>query len=193
MNYLFLTPALLFSVNLFLIPMAYLVVLGFQGLSHSIFQDPYLLYVIWFTYWQALLSASLSLAFGLLIAFLIREWEVFGGRLLWKFGLLCSSLPPIIVALGILGAWTNKTNVFGWKGLLLGHVFLNVAIPLRLIGNALSERERNSELTALSLGYSRWSVFCKITLRSVRQSIASSWILAFLYSSTSLFIVLFLG
>jgi thiamine transport system permease protein len=193
MSYFFLGPALVFLGFLFLVPMVNLLLLGFQGFNHSIFQDTYLVYVIQFTYWQAFVSASLSVLVGFLFAFLIKEWNVFGGKILWKCGLLCSSLPSIIVALGILGSWGKQTALFGWKGLLLGHVFLNFAIPLRLIGNALSDRERTSELTAQSLGMSRWGVFCNITISSIRPSLVSSWILAFLYSSTSLFIVLFLG
>jgi len=192
-SYLFFVPTFLFLGFFFLIPLGNLLVLGFQGFSESIFQDPYLIYVIQFTYGQAFLSALFSVLLGFFFAFLIKEWKIFGGKVLWRFGLLCSSLPSIIVALGILGSWGKQTTVFGWKGLLLGHVFLNFAIPLRLIGNALTDRERTSELTALSLGMSRWRVFWKITLSSLQPSVVSSWILAFLYSSTSLFIVLFLG
>lgn len=193
MSFFFLGPAILFFSFLFLLPMVHLLLLGVQGLSQSIFQDPYLVYVIQFTYGQAFLSASLSVLLGFVFAFLIKEWKIFGGKILWRFGLLCSSLPSIIVALGILGSWGKQATIFGWKGLLLGHVFLNFAIPLRLIGNALSDREQTSELTAQSLGMSRSRVFWKITLTSIRPSLVSSWILAFLYSSTSLFIVLFLG
>lgn len=193
MNFLLLAPAVFFLANLFFIPLAYLVFLGVQGFSTSIFQDDYLLYVIQFTYWQAFLSALLSVGLGFVFAFLIKEWTVFGGRLLWQFGLLCSSLPSIIVALGILGSLNEKIVVFGWRGILWGHVFLNVAIPLRLIGNALTERERTSELAAQALGCPRWVLFWRFTFYSIRGSVISSWLLTFLYSSTSLFVVLFLG
>lgn len=193
MNYLLISPLLLFFLTLFFAPLANLIFLGIQASSESIFQDAYLLYVIRFTYWQAFVCASASVLFGFFFAFIIKEWAIYGGRLVWRFCLLCASLPSIIVALGILGAWNKHIVVFGWKGLLLGHVFMNVAIPIRLIGNALEDRERTSELTAQSLGCSSWRVFWKITFVAIKQSVVSSWILAFLYSSTSLFIVLFLG
>ncbi|NBX77178.1 MAG: hypothetical protein EBQ92_11535, partial [Proteobacteria bacterium] len=104
MSFFFLGPAILFFSFLFLLPMVHLLLLGVQGLSQSIFQDPYLVYVIQFTYGQAFLSASLSVLLGFVFAFLIKEWKIFGGKILWRFGLLCSSLPSIIVALGILGS-----------------------------------------------------------------------------------------
>lgn len=193
MNSLLLLPSFIFFLCLFFVPVGFLFVMGIRDLSASVFQDAYLLYVVRFTYWQAMISASLSVVLGLFSAVLVKEWKIWGGKTLWKFSLLCSSLPPIIVALGILGSWGNQVNIFGWKGILLGHVFLNVAIPFRLIGNSLSEREYSSEATAQSLGLSRWGIFWKITFVSIRASIVSSWILAFLYSSTSLFIVMFLG
>ena len=193
MSRLLFFPNLVFLVTLFFFPIAFLFSVGIHEFSNSIFQDAYLLYVLRFTYWQALISASLSVLLGMFFAFLIKEWRVFGGAVLWRFSLLCSSLPSIIVALGILGSWGLQLNVFGWTGILLGNMFMNVAIPLRLIGTALTDRERSSELTAQSLGLSKFGVFRKITWLAIRSSVFSSWILTFLYSSTSLFIVMFLG
>ncbi|NDD05697.1 MAG: ABC transporter permease subunit, partial [Proteobacteria bacterium] len=203
MSLIFYLPiCLIFSMG-FLFPVVSLFVSGFKGFNLAFFSDPFFEHVVTFTYGQALVSSLLSVFLGLVVAFLIQEWKVVGGRFLWRFCLLCSSLPSIIVALGILGAWGpgsilgrivfDQRTVFGWPGLLLGHVFLNFSIPMRLIGNALRERNRTSELTALSIGMNRWSVFWKITLPEVRTSVLSSWILTFLFCSTSLFIVLFLG
>lgn len=203
MNWLLSIPGFLLLTLGFFVPLSYLFSLAVQGFSDSVFRDPFLLHVIQFTYFQALISSILSVGFGFLNAWMIKEWRVAGGKWLWKICLLCSSLPAIIVSLGILGTWgpgewgsrilTGTRGVFGWSGILLGHVFLNFAIPLRLIGNALRERDRSSEMTALSLGMSRLSIFWKVTFPKIQSSILSSLILAFLYSSTSLFIVLFLG
>jgi len=104
-------------------------------------------------------------------------------------------LPPMIVALAILGAagLVFQRPVFGWTGLLWGHVFLNFAIPLRLIGLSLADRNKAAELTALSLGLTRLQIFVKCTWREIRVSAGASWLLAFFYSSSSLFIVLVLG
>ena len=183
-------PATLFLVLLFFLPVFYLFYQGFSHFQLSIFEDPFLLRVLWFTYWQAAVSASLSLLLGFVSAFLIREWNIWGSQWLWRLGLMFSSLPALVVALGLIGAWGS---VFGWTGVLLGHVFLNSAIPMRIIGSALKHRNQVAEMTATSLGMSRFHTFCSVTMRSIKSSIAASWLLSFLYCSTSLFVVLFLG
>lgn len=203
MNWFFWAPSVLFVGIFLVIPLSHLFILGFQNISSSIFEDPLLLRVVSFTYLQALLSSLLCLLFGGLTAFAIKEWRIPGRNLLWKFSLICSSLPPLIIALGVLGVWGpgaplarllfENTTIFGWSGILLGHLFLNFAIPLRWIGLALKERDLEGEYTALSLGMKRFEVFRKITWLEIRTSIFSSWVLVFLYCSTSLFVVLFLG
>jgi thiamine transport system permease protein len=203
MNWILSFPAFFILIMGFVAPLMFLFALGLRDFSDSVLRDPFLLYVIQFTYFQALVSSVLSVGFGFFTAWMIKEWRVRGGSWLWKICLLCSSLPAIIVALGILGTWgpgglgsgilSGTRGVFGWTGIILGHVFLNFAIPLRLIGNALRERDRSAEMTALSLGMSRLAIFGQITLPKIKPSIVCSFILAFLFSSTSLFIVLFLG
>lgn len=186
-------PALFLLGVGFLGPLIGLMVLGASKPGDPILKNEYLLYVIQFTVWQAFLSATLSLVVGFLGAFFVEELKIRGGKILWQFCLLCSALPPLIVALGILGSWGRIIMPFGWLGILMGHVFLNFPIPMRLIGIALRERDRQSEIMALSLGASRLQVFFKVTFPSIRASCISSWILAFIYSSTSLFIIMFLG
>lgn len=177
----------------FLVPLFGLFWSGVFLSNTLIITDAYLRYVIQFTYWQAFLSASFSLVLGFLGAFLVEEIKIRGGKILFRFCLLCSALPALIVSLGILGSWGRMLSPFGWIGILLGHVFLNFSIPMRLIGMSLRERDRQSEILALSLGAKRHQVFLRITLAAILPSLVSSWILAFLYSSTSLFIVMFLG
>lgn len=186
-------PALVLLALGFVGPLAVLLFKGALRAEGHIFQNEYLVYVIQFTYWQAFLSATLSLALGFIGAFLIEELKIAGGKILWKFSLLCGALPPLIVSLGILGSWGQVIVPFGWLGILMGHIFLNFPIPMRLIGMSLRERDRQSEIMALSLGASRYQVFRKVTLPSICPSLISSWLLAFIYSSTSLFIVMFLG
>lgn len=186
-------PALVLLALGFLGPLAALLFKGALRAEEHIFQNEYLVYVIQFTYWQAFLSSTFSLAVGFIGAFLVEELKISGGKLLWKFSLLCGALPPLIVALGILGSWGQVLVPFGWLGILMGHIFLNFPIPMRLIGMSLRERDRQSEIMALSLGASRYQVFRKVTFPSIRPSLISSWLLAFIYCSTSLFIVMFLG
>ena len=185
-------PLLLFLGGFFFLPLLALLPLGIEAISDSILSDPFIWHVIQFTYFQAFLSATASVLVGFGLALLITEWKVPGSRMVWKLSLLCSAMPPMVVALGILGA-AEPNGVFGWKGILWGHVFLNFAIPLRLIGTSLSERNKSAELTALSLGMPRLQTFFHCTWLEIRTSVASSWLLTFLYSASSLFVVLFLG
>jgi len=192
MNWILTLPILVFMVSFFVLPIGNLFLLSSSVVTENIFQDPYFNHVLRFTYLQAAYSAFLSVGFGFVAAFLIKEWRIFGGNLLWSLGLLFSSLPSIVVALGLLGSWGPSIG-FGWTGILIGHLFLNFGIPMRLIGVALQDRNRTPELLANSLGMNKRRVFFKITLPQLKSSLMASWILSFLYSSTSLFIVMFLG
>lgn len=185
-------PLFLFLGSFFFLPLIALIPEGIGAISNWIFLEPFTLHVLKFTYFQAVLSACASVLVGFFLAFLIVEWRVPGSKSVWRLSLLCSALPPMIVALGILGA-SRPESVFGWQGILWGHVLLNFAIPLRLIGTSLLERNKAAELTALSLGMSRIQAFVSCTWPEIRMSFASSWLLTFLYSASSLFIVLFLG
>jgi len=178
------------GVGLFF-PILYLLAAGFTSLPQSeIFSDSYFLSVVRLTYVQAAVSALLSGIVGTAAALFYSENRFWGRTLFWRVSLVCFSLPSVLVVLAMLGFWGPR---YGWFLVLAAHVFFNFPIFLRSCGTALEKMDRTEEKVALSLGASRWRCFWSITARKLWPLWRSSFVLAFLYCSSSLLIVLLLG
>jgi len=169
-------------------------VLLWQGLtqlpSSSVFSDPFWWSVLRLTYLQAFLSALLSGTFGTALAVVYSENRFAGRKIIWRLSLVCFSLPSVLVALAMLGFWGPR---YGWFLVLAAHTFFNFPIFLRSCGTALERWDRTEEKVALSLGASRWRCFWSVTARKLWPLWKSSFLLAFLYCSSSMLLILLLG
>jgi thiamine transport system permease protein len=190
-------------VVLFVLPVGALVFAALSSEAGDTPWDPaFLRHVVSFTYLQAFVSALLSGLVGTGAALVYSEARFPGRKVLWRLSLLPFALPTLLVALALLGLWGQAGwlgrffpagAVYGWPGLLLGHVFLNFPLFLKGVGTALGDTEREPERAALSLGASRWRCFFTITLRRLLPEIRTAFVLSFLYCSSSFLVVLLLG
>jgi len=172
-------------------PVLFLLATGFASLPKSeLFGDSYFFSVIRLTYVQAAVSALLSGILGTAAALFYSENRFWGRALFWRVSLVCFSLPSVLVALAMLGFWGPR---YGWFLVLAAHVFFNFPIFLQSCGTALERMDRTEEKVALSLGAGRWRCFWSITARKLWPLWRTSYVLAFLYCSSSLLIVLLLG
>ncbi len=195
--------ALVGFVAVFVVPVASLVI-GALGTppGEAPWSQGFFLHILGFTYGQALVSAVLSGLVGIGAALVYSEMRFPGRETLWRLSLLPFALPVLLVALGLLGIWGQSGwlgrflppgLLYGWPGILLGHVFLNFPLYLKAVGTALGETEREPERAALSLGASRVHCFFTITLRRILPEIRTAFVLSFLYCASSFLIVLLLG
>src|SRR5690606_11585441 len=108
---------------------------------------PWDLRALWFTIWQAALSATLSAALGVPVARALARRR-FPGRQALILLLGAPFLLPVIVAvMGLIAVfgrsgWLNEAlallglprqSVYGWHGVVLAHVFFNLPLATRLI------------------------------------------------------------
>ena len=77
--------------------------------------------------------------------------------------------------------------------ILLGHVFYNTAIVIRLVGSAWAGLDLRLEHAARALGASPWQALKEVTLPLLRPAILSATLLVFLFDFTSFGVVLMLG
>jgi thiamine transport system permease protein len=105
--------------------------------------------VIRFTLWQASLSTLLSVAFALPIARALARRADFPGRaLLLRLFMLPIVMPTLVAILGIVAVygragWLSQgvalagggleLNIYGLGGILVGHVFFNLPLAVRLL------------------------------------------------------------
>lgn len=167
--------------------------------------------VLFFTFYQAILSTLLTLLIGLPSAFLFARFDFPGKSLLRALTAVPFMLPTVVVAAGfsaLLGprGWINLTlmNSFGLSvppiqfvgtlgAILLAHVFYNTTIVARVVGNMLSRLDPKLEQAARSLGANNLRVWWNITLPLLRPSLFAASLLVFLFDFTSFGVILLLG
>lgn len=164
-----------------------------------------------FTFYQALLSTLLTLAFGLPAAFLFARFDFPGRGFLRLLTAIPFMLPTVVVAAGF-NAWLGPR---GWLNIALmrlfdldappmafvgtlgailaAHVFYNLTIVVRLVGNALARLDPRLEQAARSLGADGRQVFWRVTLPLLLPSLLAASLLVFLFDFTSFGAVLLLG
>jgi thiamine transport system permease protein len=120
-------------------------------------------------------------------------------------------MPTLVVAAGfnaLLGpkGWLNAglmaffqldhppiefVNTMG--AILVAHVFYNVSIVLRLVGDFWTRLDPRLEQAAFILGADRWQTFRQITLPLLAPAIAAAALLIFIFDFTSFGVILVLG
>ena len=167
--------------------------------------------VLWFTIWQAFLSTILTLLVGLPGAFLFARYQFRGKSILRALSSVAFVMPTLVVAAGfdsLLGpkGWINTglmslfnldyppiqiINTLG--AILLAHVFYNVSIVLRLVGDFWTRLDPRLEQAARTLGANRWQTFWQITFPLLTPAIAAASLLIFIFDFTSFGVILILG
>lgn len=173
--------------------------------------SPTILRVIGFTFKQAFLSTLLTLVVGLPGAYLFGKFQFRGKKLLRALTGVPFVMPTLVVAAGfyaLLGptGWANSllmtilglenppiqfVNTFG--AILTAHVFYNITIVLRVVGDYWSRLDPRLESAARVLGAGRWATLREITLPLLLPALTAASLLIFIFDFTSFGVVLVLG
>ncbi len=141
---------------------------------------------------QALASTALALAVGLPIANVVSRYRFRGRAFAQALVTVPFVLPTVVVALAfrtLLGSGVPQ----GFLLVVLAHAYVNLAVVARIVGSQWAQHDPDFENVARTLGATRWRAFLDVTLPSLRPAIASSAAVVFVFSFTSLGIVLLLG
>jgi len=141
---------------------------------------------------QALASTLLALAVGLPLANVVSRYRYRGRALAQALVTVPFVLPTVVVALAfrsLLGDGVPQ----GFALVVLAHAYVNLAVVARIVGAQWSQHDSDYENVARTLGATRWRAFVDVTLPSLRPAIVSSAAVVFVFSFTSLGIVLLLG
>ena len=154
--------------------------------------------VIWFTFWQSLISTFITLAVALPGAYVISQYKFRGRSLLRAAITVPLILPTLVVGVTFL-TLAGPEGSFGanLKGsiwiILLAHVFYNYAVVVRTVGSFWSHLDPRMEQAARVLGASRIRAFLEVTLPLLRPAMAAAASIVFLFSFTSFGVILILG
>ena len=179
------------------------------GAATGLWGDAYLGRVIAFTFWQAGLSAVLSVGLAVPVARALARRADFPGRalLLRLFGLPLV-IPVIVAVLGIVaiygqsgvlnrllaaGGLPTGQFLYGLPGILIAHVFFNMPLSVRFLLYAWDAVPGETWRLASQLGMRSGEIFRIIEWPLLRQAIPGIAGLVFLLCFTSFTVVLALG
>lgn len=212
LGYLLYFIPLLFLVVFFFYPLANIFARSLTGASFMMFlEQPYLLEVVWFTFWQAALSTLLTLLLGLPAAYVFARYDFTGKALLRALVTVPFVLPTVVVAaafralLGPMGPLnTFLMDAFDLQRaplrleqtlaiILLAHIYYNMAVVIRLIGGFWANLNPRLSEAARVCGASPSRAFLEVTLPLLRPPLIGASLLIFLFTFTSFGVILILG
>lgn len=167
--------------------------------------------ILSFSITQAFWSAFFSVVLALPGAYFFGRYEFPGKRLLRSVMVLPFMLPGILVVLSMVvfygqngvfnqglaslfpGRKMAFTGLYGYKGIVLTHVFYNFAFCLRTLGERWERISPQLEEASAVLGASPLRTWRRVVLPLLAPTIGDVGVLVFLYSFLSFTVVLVLG
>jgi thiamine transport system permease protein len=184
---------------LFYWPLAKILSMGFSGNWLQAIATGRIADLVWFTIWQAALSAALSLFFGIPGAYVLYHRSFPGQKFIRAFITVPFMLPTIVVAIGFTayrGLPLISNLLQGHSGvpiIICANVFMNYSLAVRIIGGVWTTLDTGLEDAAALDGAGRLRTLVSVTLPQLTQAIASAGSLIFLYCAANFGLVLVLG
>ncbi len=192
---------LLFLILLFVIPVAAVVRVGVQEGPEAmlaVIGAGRTWRILGFTIAQAALSTLATMIVAMPAAVVLARFKFPGRALVRALVLVPFVMPTVVVAAAFLaligpnGVLSVDLSGSVW-GLVIAHVFLNIAVVIRVVGSVLATIEPGLEQAAQVLGASRWQAWWRVTWPLLRPGLRSSALIVFLFSFTSFGVVQVLG
>lgn len=136
----------------------------------------------WNTIEVGLITPTLCVALGLLIAYGVRRMRVPGSRALDYVTMFSIAVPGIVFGTGIF--WTYiLTPVYGtiWV-LILAFIASYIPFAYRISDTALLQIDRSLEEASALCGAGHGRTLSRITLRLAKPALLSAWVMVFIFS-----------
>lgn len=135
---------------------------------------------VWFTTWQAVLSTLFTLAVGLPATWVLARHDFVGRRIVRALALVPFVLPTLVVGLAFRALLPGELRT-GTLPLIVAHVFLNVAVVVRIVGARWESQPSGYDEAAATLGAGPVARFTTVTWPLLRGSITAAAGLVFMY------------
>jgi len=140
----------------------------------------------------AALTGVLTVAMAIPAALAIARHSFPGKSAISAFLLSPVAVPMIAIGIAIFQFFVWTGLPFNWVTLLVGHMVLVSAYPVRTLIASLTLSNPSLEEAAESLGAGRWTVFRTVTLPQLTPGLISGFLFAFLISFDNYPISIFL-
>jgi thiamine transport system permease protein len=191
--------SIIFFGALFYWPLAKILSIGLSGNWLAEIATNKIVAITWFTIWQAVVSAGLSLLFGIVGGYVLYHRFFPGQKFIRALITVPFMLPTIVVAIGFtafreLPFVTNLLQAnSGVPIIICANVFMNYSLAVRIIGGVWQSLDLDLEEAAELDGAGRLRTFISVTFPQLVHAIASAASLIFLYCAANFGLVLVLG
>ncbi len=164
--------------------------------------------VIWFSFYQALISAVLSVGLAIPLAqALSREQKFLGRQMLINLFSLSLVIPTIVAIFGIVAVfgrtgWLNSAigqlgfepfSIYGLSGILIAHVFFNLPLATRVLLQSLDNIPHEQWRLSTQLRMPGLAQFKYVEWPAMRTQLIGVFMVIFTLCFTSFTIVMTLG
>ena len=141
---------------------------------------------------QALLSAIGALLIGIPIAGVLASYQFRGRAFTQAIVTVPFVLPTVVIALAFRQLFGDALGP-GLALVVIAHVYINIAVIVRVVGATWQQLDQRLVTAARSLGASPLQAFFTVTLPQLKAAIYSAASIVFVFCFTSLGVVLVLG
>ena len=142
----------------------------------------------------AAISAPLTAAVGLLIAYLVSRYRFFAKQPFEFTAMLSFAIPGTVVGIGYVMSFNTAPLVFTGTAaiLIICFIFRNMPVGIRSGMAALQQIDRSLEEASITLGASNLRTFNRVVLPLIRPAILSGLVFSFVRAMTAISAVIFL-
>ena len=142
----------------------------------------------------AAISAPLTAALGLVIAYLISRYRFFAKRPFEFTSMLSFAIPGTVVGIGYVMSFNTPPLVFTGTAaiLIICFIFRNMPVGIRSGMAALQQIDPSLEEASITLGASNLRTFGQVVLPLIRPAILSGLVFSFVRAMTAISAVIFL-
>jgi len=130
----------------------------------------------------ATLGATLVTLLAIGAAIAIVRYPLPGKAALTAFLLSPVAVPVVAIGIALVQYLILLDIAFTWYGLMIGHMVLVAAYPVRTLVASMTLYNPSIEDAAASLGANRWVAFLTVTLPQLKPGLISGFLFAFLIS-----------
>lgn len=148
--------------------------------------------VLWFTFWQAVVSTVITLLAGMAPAYAVARFDFRGRSLLVAVLTAVFVMPTVVMGAAFLALLPDSIDRTAWA-VIGAHVVFNLAVVVRTVGVFWERLPADMEAAAAVLGASPWRVFTTITMPLLRPALFATASIVFVFTFTSFGVVRVLG
>ncbi|MEY3595223.1 MAG: hypothetical protein RL576_637, partial [Actinomycetota bacterium] len=136
--------------------------------------------MLWFTTWQAFISTIATLAIGIPAALVLSRYSFRARQIIRALTFVPFVLPTVVVGIAF-SSLSPASYQSGPTPLILAHIYLNIAVVVRVVGNRWEKLPTAFNDNAALLGATPFTNFRTITFPLLRSSIIGAGSIVFIF------------